>query len=1283
MSNQEITLDPLTGVCSRSHLWKCLDDEAALSRASERPFSIIVADLDHFKSVNDAYGHTTGDAVLCELAERLRDTTRATDLLFRFGGDEFVIILRDTPAGAATALAQRLVDRVQQEPFSQEVRLELTMSVGLASFPVDARTGEALFERADLRLHEAKRRGRCCVVASGPDASASVALAEASRLIEREQSLSAVGQFLDEVLRKRRGALRVRGPAGSGKSRFLSEVRRVAGLRGYTVVSLRGRPGLQDRAYGTLDDARDRGERLPPAGATRDEMLAGFQKLLRGRRAPSLLVVIDDLPQLDDATLELVRELFWVPEIQSVALAFSTDEKSGSRAPPVEAAVSHSVELQPFSPNGLRVWLRSVLQWDPPEQFVSWLHAQTGGLPGTAAGGLRYLTERGVLNKAGGTWVFGRDYDDIQLEEKLGLARRTVPTNLPGAVTPFVGRHHGVREVERLLQEGRLVTILGPGGAGKTRLAVQAAAERIEAFPDGVFVVPLAPVSTAEVLISTVADAVGLRLSGQGNAKGQLLSYLRDKEMLLVLDSFEHLLESAGILSEILSTAHAVRILVTSRHRIKIHAEAIHELRGLSCPPAEARSGIERFEAIQLFTQCARRVLREFPRSQQEKLAVARICRFVDGLPLGIELAAAWVRTLSCEEIAREIERSADFLATMDSGRTGRHRSLRAVFDQSWSHLSPAEADVFRKLAVFRGGFRRAAAESIAGASVVHLSSLLDKSLLQRVDTGRYHLQEVIRQYAQEKLEQDPAELQRVKALHSAFYAQFLDERCRDLQAGRQVEALGEIAEEIENVRTCWDLAVIRADWETLGKAAEGLYLFYHMQSWFDEGREAFGRAARALRGADAREAGEATKRTLARILTRDGRFCFRLSDYDEARRLLEEGLSLLQSLGDDNEAASALEWLGANALYIGEHAKARELLQESTQLATKTGDQHRIASSLNDLGHVSYVLGSFVEARVLFARSLGIRTSLGDRYGLAAVLNNLGSATFSLGRHVEAQDLYRRSIEIRREIGDRSGTALTLLNMGMVAGESGDYESARKHFLESLSTYENIGELRGKAYCLDNLGFCCFLMGAHEEARRLFEEGLALRRDIGERSGTAASLVHLGMVAMEEGRLARAEDLFDEAISIGREIGNHLQIASGLTQLGVVACATEDYGKAERCFREAFERAAGTKADRTILQVLVEMTALLSKTNRHARAAELLALAIAHPSIDRVTKDKANRLLAELARVLTQGETEAAKRRARELTLDTIVPELLTSDLSTEAPTESDPDEPALAPGR
>jgi diguanylate cyclase (GGDEF)-like protein len=1269
MRSRDITLDPLTGVHSRSHLWKSLEDEAVRSRESERPFSIILADLDHFKSVNDAYGHTTGDAVLRELAQRLRGAMRATDLLFRYGGDEFVILLRDTSAAAAATLAQRLIECVQQRPFSRQARLDLTMSIGLASFPADARTGETLFEKADLRLHEAKRKGRACVVASGPKGVGRPEPAEASRLIEREEPLSAVGQFLGDALRKKRGVLRVRGPAGSGKSRFLAEVRRAAGLRGYTVVSLRGRPGLRDRAYGALDDARDRGERLPASGATRDEMLAGFRKLLRGRERPALLVAIDDLPQLDEATLELVRELFWVPEIPCAALAFSVDEKSAGRAPPVEAPVVHSIELQPLSITGLRVWMRGALQWDPPEQFVSWLHVQSGGLPGSARSGLQYLMDRGVLEKAAGEWVFRRDYEKVELGERLGLGGRTVPNNLPVVVTPFVGRHHEVHEVERLLQRGRLVTILGPGGAGKTRLALQVAAEVMEGFPDGVYAVNLAPVSSPEFLISTIADAVGLRFSGQGSAKAQLMSYLRDKELLLVMDGFEHLLESAQLLSGVLSSAQAVRVLITSRHRLKIHAEAIHELRGLACPPADGHLGVENYEAVQLFIQCARRVLQDFPRSEQELSAVTRICRMVEGIPLGIELAAAWVRALSCEEIAREIERSADFLATADVGMTDRHQSLRAVFDQSWNHLSPGEADVFKRLAVFRGGFRRQAAEAVAGASLLKLSSLLDKSLLQRDPAGRYCLQEVIRQYAQEKLEQDPEQLRQVRALHCTFYAGFLHGRCPDLQAGKQAEALREIADETENVRASWEWAVDEADWGAMGKATEGLYLFYHMQSWFDEGREAFGRAAQALRQANAQGAAGDGGLTLGRILARQGRFCFRLSDYQEARRLLEESLSTLRSLGADDDVAYSLEWLGANALYTGEHAKARQLLEESTKLATKGGDQHRIASSLNDLGHVSYVLGSYEEARRLFARSLDIRRSLGDRYGTAAVLNNLGSATFSLGQYAEAKAMYRQSIEIRRDMGDRSGTALTLLNLGMVAGEVGDYEDARKHFLESLATYHDIGELRGTAYCLDNLGFCHFLLGDRDDARRLFEDGLAIRKDTGERRGVAVSLVHLALVAEDSGDHTRAEELLQESLSIGRETGNQVQIALSLNHLGAVACATGDYEKAERYFREALRTAADTRADRTILQVLAGMAALPANTGEELRAIELLAFAVSHPSIDRVTKDKADRLLTELTSGLSRRQVEGAKRRARAMALDGVVRELLGSDLAEGGP--------------
>jgi predicted ATPase len=357
------------------------------------------------------------------------------------------------------------------------------------------------------------------------------------------------------------------------------------------------------------------------------------------------------------------------------------------------------------------------------------------------------------------------------------------------------------------------------------------------------------------LLVPTIADALRFSFHSQEDPRVQLLNYLKEKEMLLVLDKFEGVVEGAGLLGELLQQAPRVRIIVTSQERLNLREEWVVEVGGLEYPAAGKVDGCEGYSAVQLFLQGAQRVNPAFSLQEADKPWVVRICELTGGIPLGIELASAWARMLSCREIAQEIEKSLDFLggSMRDGSRdTG---SLRAVFEHSWNILSAEEKEVFGRTSVFRGSLRREAAEKVVGDSLpplvllTILSSLVDKSLLRRNASGRYEMLEVVRQYAEGKLGELPGEKARVRDLHCAYYAGFLGERQAQLRGAGQDSALAQIGEEIENVRHGWAWAVEGGRREEIEKMLDSLYQFYEAKSWLQEGVEALERAAKALGG--------------------------------------------------------------------------------------------------------------------------------------------------------------------------------------------------------------------------------------------------------------------------------------------------------------------------------------------------------------------------------------------------------------------------------------------------
>ena len=382
------------------------------------------------------------------------------------------------------------------------------------------------------------------------------------------------------------------------------------------------------------------------------------------------------------------------------------------------------------------------------------------------------------------------------------------PHNLPVMPTPLVGREPELASLSRLLGDPhcRLLTLLGTGGVGKTRLAMEAASRSVGHFADGTYLVSLAGLNSSAFLDAAIADALGFSFQGATEPRAQLLNYLSAKRTLLLLDNFEHLLAGVGYLAEILGHAPHVKLLVTSRERLNLQCEWVFEIQGLPVPASEQAKSLEGYSSVALFVQRAGRARTDFELAAEDLHPVARICQLVEGLPLGIELAAAWVSILTCEEIAGEIEGSMDFLVTSLRDAPERQRSLRAAFDHSWNLLSDEERTALSRLAVFQGGFERQAAEDVAGASLPLLMALISKSLVHREESGRYGLHEVIRQYALAHLSDD-AQGEAMRDRHSDFYLSLLRDRESDLKGAAQRVALNELKREIDNVRGAWGWA--------------------------------------------------------------------------------------------------------------------------------------------------------------------------------------------------------------------------------------------------------------------------------------------------------------------------------------------------------------------------------------------------------------------------------------------------------------------------------------------
>ena len=679
----------------------------------------------------------------------------------------------------------------------------------------------------------------------------------------------------------------------------------------------------------------------------------------------------------------------------------------------------------------------------------------------------------------------------------------TAVPSLPLPLTPFFGREQELAELTRMLAdpECRCITLVGPGGIGKTRLALQVAHHQKHKFADGSAFIPLVSVESIDSVIPTIATAIHFAFYGPSEPKLQLFNYLRDKHMLLIVDNVESLLVDqrgqgtiAELLIEILQQATAVKLLVTSRELIKMQEEWPFEVQGLSFPSERPETGFDKHSAVALFVQRARRANPGLEMNSEDKASVDRLCRLVEGMPLAIELAATWVRILLPAEITTEIEKSVDFLNAQMLDLPERHRSMRAVFDQSWRMLSNEDKQVLAKLSIFRGGFQRQAAEKVAGATLQVLSSLVMRSLIRRNANARYDLHELIRQYAASKLAENPEELESTQECHSLYYLGLLEEQGVRLQSHQQKEAIAALIGDMDNIRAAWDWSITNHEFIRLYQVSPRLMHLFEVRNWFKEGDITFQKTADALRGSTRESELDAFhKVALHAMLAHWGFFRFRLGKGEEAYNILSPTATFLgRSTGYFATIYSHM-YLGIDCWILGKFSEAKESFQESRALAKEHGESWYEALDTEFLGMVAIEQGEYTQARQYLTEALTVHRRVGDPSMTAHALSYLGRALRLLGEYREAEKIFNESLALSHENGYRVATGLALDGLGNVAYSEGRYEVAQTFFSESASLFQEMGDTHRLSRTLNHRGLNSMARGDTVGAQNDFRTALRM----------------------------------------------------------------------------------------------------------------------------------------------------------------------------------------------
>jgi DNA-binding SARP family transcriptional activator/predicted ATPase len=860
------------------------------------------------------------------------------------------------------------------------------------------------------------------------------------------------------------------------------------------------------------------------------------------------------------------------------------------------------------------------------------------------------------------------DQDSQALYSQILFETRGEPRtgNLPAPLTPLIGRQAELAEIHNHLEnpDCRMLTILGPGGVGKTRLALEIAQAQRYNFPHGTYLVPLSALHGPEALYPAIIEALSIPLGKSKDPRQMVLDYLRQKRVLLVLDSFEVVLEGNELAAELLGEAPGLKILVTSRVKLNIEGEEVYPLKGMQFPASDQLEEAEQFSAVQLFSAGAHRCQPDFALNHENAAGVVWVCQLVQGMPLGLLLACAWVGEFQPVEIAQEIEKNLDFLATEGGSLPGRQRSMRATFDYSWNLLKDKEREAMCRLSVFRCGFTHAMAEEVAQVTAYELRSLVEKSLLTHSQEVHYGMHDLLRQYAGEKLAGSLEEENAVRQRHSHYFLKALKKWETEQEGAGQIAALTEMDKELPDIQNAWGWACQHQDLPGLALGWNGLCRYYMYRNRNEDGEHDCQAALDMLE--NMAELSPQVLRLKANLVAYQSIFQANTGQIDgpSRRQMLEQCLQILERLQQAGEDVRLyMVWIiGELSEYIPDKEQAIQVTQHSLDLARQIGNKRSLALSMGNLAIIYHNFGEFEKAERYYQDALVAWRNLGDMRHIAMTLQSFSLILITQGKIQPGLQAARESAQLYRSQGDRASYAYGLSHLGLMCWFGRQWEEADKAYEENIPNLQIIGNRTLLCDDCARWSIIKMFLSQYEAAQAMAQRSMEMAVQLHDVFAQGCCNYVLGGATLAQGQAEQASAFLENAAAFLKQVGFSSDWAWAIGTWSLALNKMGQLKKAQEVLVEALQTGVELHSYPSLSYALPSAAYMLAIDGKVERAVELCGLIDEQAMCGKTPwfEDVVGKSIKEISASLPPKVVEAARERGRNRDLFDTAAELL-----------------------